>query len=135
MSEQFSKQAQNFVLFSRGVNKQKVNKIKPANVLLVQVLNNPFEFSTQSKMIFYINGTPLYKDIFKIQFPVTINLNDKELVHCRIEIIEGDCLYVFEDKSVFNWDVNFKFIYAAFFPDNSTTDNIHFFPQQQLVVQ
>ena len=113
----------------------KVDSVANANTLKVQLVNNPYDFSVQTKMIFYINGIPYYHGAFKTHFPVTIGLNNKVLTHCRIEIIESGCLYVFEDKSVFNWDDTFKVIYAAFFPDNSTTDNIHFFPHQQLVIQ
>lgn len=115
--------------------KLKIDSVGSSDALLVHLLNNPYDFSVQTKMIFYINGIPFYQGSFKTHFPITVNLNNMELAHCRVEIIESGCLYVLEDKSVFNWDCNFKVIYTAFFPDNSTTDNIHFFPHQQLVIQ
>jgi hypothetical protein len=67
-----------------------------------------------------------------LQFDVE---REEQLVHCRIEVIIEDRLFSLEDKSVFPWRSDFEYLYIALFPDNQSTEQIHFFPQRSAVLQ
>ena len=96
--------------------------------IVIKVLNNSYHFNDQTKVIFYVNNIPLYKGLFKKQFVIRTNFKEKESIHCRLEIIEGTCKYIFEDKNVFNWKTSYKAILVDFFPNNPSTENISFSP-------
>lgn len=101
-----------------------------------RIVSNPFEWSKNDRMLLYINNQVAFVGDFKLDGTLYIDkIKDNELVHCKLEIIRDNKLYIFENKSNFNWNNEYKFIYIGLFPENPTTDNVYFFPQINQVIQ
>jgi hypothetical protein len=98
--------------------------------LSYRIVNNPYQWSNDALLLIYLDGEVCFKgDYSQSGILHCKKFTDNQPIHCTIEILSGGRLYIFEDKSVFNWDSTYKFLYIGFFPDNPSTDNIHFFPQ------
>lgn len=116
-------------LFSATVNDQD-------NELFFRIVSNPYKWDERAHLIFYLNNEVVYSGVYQNSGVLqTAAINSGKLVHFRMEIVKDNMLYVFEDKSNFNWDDGYKYIYVGIFPGNPSTDNIHFFPQKAEVIQ
>lgn len=101
-----------------------------------RIIVNPYDWDSNAHLILYLNNTIVYSSRFERSGKLQISdLKPNQLVHFKMEIVKHNELFRFENKSVFNWDNNYKYIYIAFFPEKPTTENIYFFPQQSEIIQ
>lgn len=101
-----------------------------------RIVSNPYSWDENSHLILYLNNHTIYSGMFSLSGNLKIQkLEPNQSVHFRMEVINNNQLFRYENKSVFNWDNEYKYIYIGLFPDNPSTDNIHFFPQKAEVIQ
>lgn len=111
---------------------QVANKDRELQFFLV---NNPLKWNEDVHMILYLNYQVVYSDKFKSNGIIQMApIKADELAHFKLEVIVKDKLFIYEDKSNFKWDDEYRYIYIGFFPDNPSTDFIHFFPQKSLII-
>jgi hypothetical protein len=103
--------------------------------LYFRIVSNPYKWTENETMILYVNNKVAFVGKFKIADTLYVGtLKENELVHCKLEILKSNRLLIFENKSNFNWGNEYKYLYIGIFPENPTTENIHFFPQKNQVI-
>jgi hypothetical protein len=121
-----------------------VNKIKQDLALSVVedstiqliMANNPYNFDKDVLLSVYFNHTIIYHGQYCQSIDLKVpKIRQNNLAHFSIEVVKDNELIRFSDKSVFDWDINYKCVYLAFFPTNQDTDQAHFFPQMEYVIQ
>ena len=115
-------------------NKKYIEK-NDNNKIEFRIVSNPYQWDEKDTLIIYINNKISYVGNFKLGGFLYTEPIYNELIHCKLEIIRSNKLYIFEDKSNFNWKNKFKYIYVGIFSDNSTSENVHFFPQEDQIIQ
>jgi len=101
------------------------------------ILNNPYGITNESILTVFLNGAVVYfgKYASEVQIEVPNSVSSTDLIHLSLELIVNDQLFIVEDKSVFLWNMSYKYIYCGFFPGNDEVDKVHFLPQTSRVVQ
>lgn len=103
--------------------------------LLYRIVSNPYQWDEKVHLVLYLNDRVAYTGGYKEAGVLkTERIEADGVVHMRMEIIKENTLYVFENKSIFLWDEGYKYVYIGIFPDNPSTDNIHFFPQKTDII-
>lgn len=112
-----------------------ISKVSNTNTIKLVGVNNPNNFLIESKLIVYFNNKISYSGEFKKEVVLNIsNFKENEIIHLSLEILKDGQLYVLESKSVFNWQKDYMFVYYGLFPSNESTNQIHFFPQKNRVI-
>jgi len=112
-----------------------ISKVTNTNTIKLVGINNPNDFLTGSELVVFINNKVVYLGKFKKEVVLKIpNLEENDIVHLKFVILKEKELYVLENKSVFNWLKDYRFIYYGIFPYNESINRIHFFPQKNRVI-
>ena len=100
------------------------------------IVNNTYSFDKEVLLSIYFNHTIIYHGQYSQGIDLNVpKIRQNNLAHFSIEVVKDNKLIRFSDKSVFDWDINYKCVYLAFFPTNQNTDQVHFFPQTEYVIQ
>ncbi|MEW8508380.1 MAG: hypothetical protein AB2598_16925 [Candidatus Thiodiazotropha sp.] len=93
-------------------------------------------FTSDATLLMIVNGHLAYRGDWQpvglLRFP---RPKDYDLIHCRLEVVDQNLLYIFDHKNVFYWQENFHFLYVVLWPDATGTDLVLFFPQEHEVIQ
>ncbi|GIV28893.1 MAG: hypothetical protein KatS3mg027_2707 [Bacteroidia bacterium] len=123
------------IYFSRVGSLKAIAALDSCTSTLILV-NNPHNFTDNAILTIFFNSHVVYSGKFnkEVEFCVPKEIV-RDLVHIKLEILEKDMLFIFEDKSAFHWHTGYPYIYCVFFPRNESSDQIHFFPQKERIIQ
>jgi hypothetical protein len=117
------------ILFNQNSKEDNFQTIK------LILAKSDFEVNNNFKIAFYLDDYLVFYGDFSNEIPLKIPKNKiNKTVHPRIEILDVDKLYIFENKNSFVWKSEYNFLFFVISNNKEVEKQIFFFPQNEYMI-